>query len=223
MSASNRKAATMVGLVLAWGGTALLLSPAASFLNYSIVGKCLGQILLWMLFASILLIVIFWEKQTVGSLWLKPVRWESVGWGGLLIILHFFLLVPATEWLRKSLGLGGYETGMEQTLSLPMWFRVAAVITAGIVEETIFRAYTITRLTQLSGRLWLAAVLSVTAFAALHIPIWGVGPSFAILLGGAVMTAFFIWKRDLLAMILAHIAIDAWAFVAAPHFSEWWK
>ena len=223
MSAPKRTAASIVGLVLAWGGTALLLSPAANFLNYSIAGKCIGQIALWMLFASTLLIVVFWEKQTIGSLWLKPFRWQSVGWGGFLVLVYLFLLVPATEWLRKSLGLAGYAAGMEQTLALPLWFRVAAVITAGIVEETIFRAYTVTRLTQLSGRLWLAAVLSVTAFAALHIPIWGIGPSFAFLLGGAVMTAFFIWKRDLLAMILAHIAIDAWAFVATPHFSEWWK
>jgi membrane protease YdiL (CAAX protease family) len=100
---------------------------------------------------------------------------------------------------------------------------VIAVFTAGVVEETLVRAYTVTRLTQLAGSLWLAASISVTAFAALHIPVWGVGPSFAFVISGTVMMAFFVWKRDLLAMILAHIAIDAWAFTATPHFSQWWK
>ena len=223
MNDPKRTAASVAGLVLAWGGTALLLSPAADFLNDSITGKCVGQIALWMLFAAILLIVVFWEKQTIGSLWLRPFRWQSVGWGGFLVVVHLFFLVPATEWLRKSLGLAGYAAGMEQALALPLWFRVVAVFTAGVVEEAMFRAYTVTRLARLSGSVWLAAALSVTAFAALHIPVWGIGPSFAFLLGGAVMTAFFIWKRDLLAMIVAHIAIDAWAFVATPHFSEWWK
>ena len=112
---------------------------------------------------------------------------------------------------------------MEKVLGLPLWLRVVAVITAGTVEETLFRGYTVTRLSKLTGSMWLAAALSVTAFAALHIPVWGIGPSFSFLLGGAATTAFFIWRRDLLAMVLAHIAIDAWALAVTPHFFGWWK
>jgi uncharacterized protein len=225
MGDSKKFAASIMGLVLVWGGAALLLSPAAVFIKdpASIAGKCAGQIALWLLFASVLLIVVFWEKQSIGSLWLKPFKWQSVAWGGLLVLVYLFLLFPVTEWLRKMFRLTNYAAGMEQVLALPLWFRVVAVLTAGVVEETLFRAYTVTRLAQLSGSLWLAAALSATAFAAIHIPVWGVGPAFAFLLNGAIMTAFFIWKRDLLAMICAHVVIDAWAFIATPHFSEWWK
>jgi len=225
MSGSNKAAASIAGLVIVWGGAALLVSPAAAFLNdsTSIALKCVGQAALWMLFASVLFIVVFWEKQKPKSLWLKPFGWQSVGWGGGLILAHLLFLFPATEWLREAFGLAGYAAGMEKIIVLPLWFRVVAVITAGVVEETLFRAYTVTRLAQLSGSLWMATMLSAIAFAALHIPVWGMGPSISFFLGGAAATAFFVWKRDLLAMILAHATIDAWALLVTPCFSDWWK
>ena len=46
---------------------------------------------------------------------------------------------------------------------------------------------------------------------------------FITLLGGAAATTFFIWKKDLLAMIVFHAITDAMGLVIAPMFSEWWK
>jgi membrane protease YdiL (CAAX protease family) len=112
---------------------------------------------------------------------------------------------------------------MEKALVLPIWFRVVAVVTAGIAEETLFRGYALTRLARLTGNLWLAAGLSALVFAALHFPVWGAGPSLAFFVGGLATTAFFIWRRDLLAMIIAHIAIDAWGLVVTPLYSQWWS
>jgi uncharacterized protein len=223
MSERRKAAASIIGLALVWGGTMLLISPAATLLKNSILGACLGQGALWMLFSTTLMIVLFWEKQPIDSLWLKPLWWQSACWAAVLFFLNIFVLFPITDWFRTAFRLPGYAAGMEITLAFPVWLRIVAVITAGIVEETLFRSYTITRLGWLSGSTFLGAAVSVTAFAALHIPVWGVGPSMAFLLSGAVMTAFFLWKRDLLIMIIAHIAIDAWALIVTPHFSHWWN
>jgi membrane protease YdiL (CAAX protease family) len=95
------------------------------------------------------------------------------------------------------------------------------LLTAGIVEEILFRGYSVTRILQLSN-VTLAVVLSSAAFAALHLPLWGVGPSLAFFIGGLATTSFFVWRRDLLAMIIAHIAIDAWALLITPAFPHWW-
>jgi membrane protease YdiL (CAAX protease family) len=175
------------------------------------------------LFVAILLIVVLWEKQPLASLWLRPFQWQSLAWAGVLVLASVLILYPATEWARKALGLPGYGAGMEKALALPVWFRVVAVVTAGIVEETLFRGYAVTRLARLTGSLWLAAVLSASVFAALHFPVWGAGPVFHFLIGGVAATAFFIWRRDLLAMIIAHVAIDAWGLVITPLYSEWWR
>ena len=220
-----KRVAPVVGLLVAWGGTALLVSPVARSLSdpSSIVAKCLGQVALWLLLAAVVGIVVLWEKQPLASLWLRPFHWQSVAWAGLLALASILFLFPVTEWVRKAVGLPGYAAGMEKALALPIWFRVAAVVTAGVVEETLFRGYAVTRLARLTGSLWLAAVLSASVFAALHLPIWGAGPSLAFLIGGVATTAFFIWRRDLLTMIVAHAAIDAWALVVTPLYSEWWK
>ena len=215
----------MIGLLVAWGGTALLVSPVARSLGSpsSIVAKCLGQAALWLLFAAVIGIVVLWEKQPLASLWLRPFHWQSTAWAGLLVLAHILLLFPVTEWVRKAAGLPGYAAGMEEALALPAWFRVVAVVTAGVVEETLFRGYAVTRLARLTGSLWLAAAVSASVFAALHLPVWGTGPSLAFLIGGVATTAFFIWRRDLLAMIIAHVAIDAWALVITPLYSTWWR
>ncbi|MGE5530297.1 MAG: lysostaphin resistance A-like protein [Patescibacteria group bacterium] len=220
----RKRLASSIGLLIAWGGTALLLSPAARLPGdpSSIATLCLGQLALWLLFAGVAAIVFLWEKEPPASLWLRPLRWRSFALGGLLFLAHVLLLYPATEWLRNALGLPGYAAGMESVLALPVWFRIIAVLTAGIVEETLFRAYAVTRLARLTGSMWLAVVLSSSVFAALHLPAWGIGPSFSFFAGGLAMTGFFIWRRDLLAMIVAHAAIDAWGLIVSPLFARWW-
>jgi membrane protease YdiL (CAAX protease family) len=111
---------------------------------------------------------------------------------------------------------------METALAYPGELRVFAVLTAGVVEETLFRGFAVTRLLQLGAGMPLAIGVSSAVFAALHLPVWGAGPSLAFFLGGLATTAFFVWRRDLLAMIIAHAAIDMWGLVVSPVISRWW-
>ena len=217
--------AAIAGLAVAWGGTALLVSPWARVLGGPgrLTTALAEQAVLWLLFATVLAIVRLWEKQPLGSLWLRPFRWQSIGWGLLLVAAFALVILPAREWVRRAAGLPGYAGGMEQVLALPLWFRVLAVIGAGIVEETLFTGYAVTRLTLLTGQVWVAAALALMVFCALHVPVWGAGAALAFLVGGVPTIAFFVWRRDLLAMMVAHLTIDAWGLVLAPLFSEWWK
>jgi membrane protease YdiL (CAAX protease family) len=132
------------------------------------------------------------------------------------------VLFPATEWVRRSAGLSDYTIGMETALAHSVWLRIFAAITAGVVEETLFRGFAVTRLTELSGSMLWVVIFSSGVFAVLHLPVWGAGPSLAFFIGSLAMSAFFVWRRDLLAMIIAHAAIDAWALAIGPSFSSWW-
>jgi membrane protease YdiL (CAAX protease family) len=186
------------------------------------VASLLGQLALWLLCATVIGIMMFWERRPLESLWLRPLQWQSFAWAGALIFASIVLVFPVTEWVRKAIGLPGYAAGMETALAHPVWFRILAVLTAGVVEEILFRGYAVTRLAQLTGSLLLAGSLSTLVFAALHLPLWGAGPSLAFFIGGLATTAFFMWRRDLVAMIVAHTAIDAWALLVTPAFSQWW-
>ena len=214
----------VVGLAVAWGGTGVLVSPAAMASSdpSSLAATLLGLLLLWLLCAAVLAIVVFWERKPLESLWLNHFRWQSVAWAAVVVAGSVVVLFPATEWVRTAAGLPGYSGGMERALAQPVWVRLAAVVTAGVVEEILFRGYAVTRLAQLTGSLTLAVLLSSLVFAALHLPVWGPGPSLAFLIGGVATTAFFAWRHDLLAMIIAHVAIDAWGIVITPALSSWW-
>jgi uncharacterized protein len=222
----NRQKAlpAIAGLSVAWGGTALLVSPFARSLGNpaSVVSGLLGQAALWLLCAVVICVVVFWEGEPLASLWLRTLRWQTLAWAAVLIFGSIVLIFPFTEWVRKAAGLRGYAGGVETVLAYPVWFRIMAVITAGVVEEVLFRGYAVTRLARLTGSLSPAVVLSSLVFAALHLPAWGAGPSLAFFIGGLATTAFFVWRRDLAAMIIAHAAIDAWALVVTPTFSRWW-
>ena len=86
-----------------------------------------------------------------------------------------------------------------------MWFRVLLGISGGAIEEIFYRGYAIERLATITGRPWLAGLIAAVIFGLSHIPYWGLGfalaadPPF-----GLLMSAFYLWRRDLLANIFAH-------------------
>ena len=217
--------AAITGLAVAWGGTALLISPASRFLGEptQLSSFLFGQLCLWLLFAIVIGIVRLWERQPLASLWLRPFSVRSVAWGLLLVAINYAVLFPAGEWIRRSAGLSGYAAGMETVMAHPLWARALAVVGAGVVEETLFRGFAVTRLAMLTGRPWLAAALTLLAFLSLHVPLWGWGFAAGGLVGGAAAMAFFLWKKDLLALIVFHAVTDAVGLLVAPAFSEWWK
>src|SRR5947207_9518958 len=182
----------IVGLLVAWGGTALLVSPVAWSARHTapIVTSLLAEVALYLLCGLVVGIVLFWEKKPLASLWLRPFSFQSFFWAGVLLLVYFILIFPATEFVRRDLGLRGYAPGMESVLVLPLWLRIVAVITAGVVEEILFRGYAVTRLANLTGSMALAVVVSTVIFAALHLPVWGAGPSVAFSIGGLATTAF---------------------------------
>jgi membrane protease YdiL (CAAX protease family) len=98
-----------------------------------------------------------------------------------------------------------------------------AVVGAGIGEEIVFRGFSVTRLAILTGRVWLAALVTLLVFYMLHVPVWGWGFALGGFVSGAAAMAFFIWRKDLLAMMVFHMSTDAIGLVVVPMFSEWWK
>ena len=105
---------------------------------------------------------------------------------------------------------------MATALAAPAGLRIIAVITAGVVEDILFIGYAFTRLARLTGSAWLAAAVAAAAAALLHFPHWGVGPVLAFFVTEAIAVGFFVWRRDLLANIVAHVTVDGMALVVMP-------
>jgi membrane protease YdiL (CAAX protease family) len=201
---------TIIGLCFALGGPMLL----ANFGNQlsrnpdSLVSKILQQIALAMLFAIILGIVIFGEQQSLSSIGLHSLRWQSILWG--LIFAGFLILIysPLLVWSMTRLGLAGFEKGLAKLESLPFWYLALAVVIGGVVEEVLYRGYATERLSLLTESYWIGCVLSLIAFGLAHVPLWGWVPAFTTVLSGGLLALFYLSTGDLLTAIVAHIATD---------------
>ena len=77
----------------------------------------------------------------------------------------------------------------------------------GISEEVLYRGYAIERLQSITGSKWIAAAISLILFAAFHFRQGLAGVVLAFVLG-AILTAFYLWKRNLVANITAHFLVD---------------
>jgi membrane protease YdiL (CAAX protease family) len=154
----------------------------------------------------------------------EKLSWSELGFGRFsktftplcaIILTLLFVLVfgPLAATALTKLGLGTFNTGQSQLAGLPKWYLALAIVIVASAEEWLYRAYAIERLQALTGSARLAGTISLLAFALVHVPMWGIGPSLATLVSGAILTLSYIWRRDIVALILAHVATDLWGLL----------
>jgi membrane protease YdiL (CAAX protease family) len=85
-----------------------------------------------------------------------------------------------------------------------------------VSEEVLFRGYAIERLSSTFVRTAIAAPLSIAAFLTLHIPFWGILGAIEFLPWTILITALYVWRRNLPACILMHVLGDAMGLVVIP-------
>jgi len=162
--------------------------------------------------AFLLWVVVKRERLPLSSIGLRFDRpGKSLGWGLALATVIFASLVGILA-AYSSLGIK-YGEGARIAPSLLVTF--LTVVRAGISEEVFYRGFALERLQSLSGSKWIAAAISLLLFAAFHYR-QGLAGIFIALVVGAVITLFYMWKRDLLAAIIAHFLVDFTPNVLLP-------
>ena len=147
------------------------------------------------------------QQLTLSSMGLRRPTIGTVALAAALFVVTLFLLPLVTEPLVEWLGAERRDSAVRELAALPVWFRVATGLMGGAIEETLYRGYAVGRLEALTGRRGLAGAIVVAVFTLAHVPLWGIVFSVvAILPFSALMTAAYVWRRDLLANSAAHIA-----------------
>lgn len=208
---------TWIGVFLALFGPVVVAGPPALLAGDPESPAAVFIVLcsMWALLIVLGGIVTGPERAPLSSLGLRPFRWRTVGLGigaGAATILALLLvLAPFGEETHADI-----ERGVGILTAWPLWLQIMAVLTAGVVEEALYRGYAITRLEFLLGNRVAAASLSLAVFTVVHLPFWGAGSAAAVLAGGLALTLLFLWKRDLLLAIVAHATIDAFSLFVQP-------
>lgn len=220
-SALRSRGWTLAGVSLAVGGPPALaaISPAVTGDTTNLALMVFLQLMFCGIAGLVLLIMLRHERLSWSSVGLRRPDWSTLLTAGLLLASGLLLQALVIAPLVALWGREGVDEGIGQLAALPPWFRLFIGATSGAVEEFLYRGYAIERLGALTGRRIVSAGLATLGFALAHVPTWGFG--FA-LIGdvpfGIMMTAFYLWRRDLVANMVAHSAglVYAMATVGPP-------
>jgi membrane protease YdiL (CAAX protease family) len=172
------------------------------------------ETLLWMSAVALLAIIRRGERLPFSSIGLGTSRWwKSILWG--LIIAVTSGVVGGVLAALTGYGHGPGSAAFEK---LPLWLITLIVLRAGVVEELFYRGYAIERLQAVGLKPVWAAGIPLVIFAFGH---WtGGAANIAIALAlGTILTAFYLWRRDLVANMIGHGLVDFVANVLPALFS----
>jgi len=171
-----------------------------------------NEAIYWALVAATLFYVVRIERRPLASIGLRRVGWRDVG--AALVTAVATIGALAALFLVVFPYFGASEEGnLAQLASAPPWWLAISVLRAGVSEEVLFRGYPIERLLEWSGSRALAILLPLGLFALAHVGPWGWLHLAVAGVGGALLSALYLWRRNLWANILAHCVIDAIAML----------
>lgn len=158
---------------------------------------------MWLVGLSVIAIVRLGERLPLSSIGLTGSRLlQSLLWGILLTVICF---VAAGVFVGVTHFNGGKNA--EALAKLPVWLMTAVVVRAGIVEELCYRGYAIERLHALGLPRAVAAGIPLIIFGVGHWTGGVLNIALALLLG-AILAAFYLWRRDLTANMIGHTLVD---------------
>jgi membrane protease YdiL (CAAX protease family) len=170
--------------------------------------------LIWLCAIALLLIVRRGEQLPLSSIGIGTSRWtKSILWGLVLTVICGLIAVGLVALTHYDGGSGG-----EAFAKLPLWLITLIVVRAGVVEELFYRGYAIERLQALGLNRFVAAGIPLLIFAIAH---WTGGwANIVIALAlGIVLSAFYLWRRDLIANMIGHFMVDFVANVLPKLFA----
>jgi membrane protease YdiL (CAAX protease family) len=139
--------------------------------------------------------------------------WKSLAWG---VVIAVSCVLPAA--LIATLTGYGHGPGSQIFTKLPLWVVFIVTVRAGVVEELFYRGYPIERLKALGFGQIASCAIPLVIFSAAH---WtgGAANILMALVMGAIMTAFYLWRRDLVSNMFGHFLMDFATNVLPAMFS----
>jgi len=207
--------ATWVGLAIALFAMLAIRQVIAFFVpETTFTSALLKESLIWVSALALIVIIRRGERLPMRSIGLGTTRWwKSILWGFIIAIVSAVALLALAHLTGY-----GHGPGSAAFEKLPLWLITAIVCRAGVVEELFYRGYAIERLQMIGlGRFWSVAI-PLMIFSLGH---WTGGAANILIAFAAalILTAFYLWRRDLAANMIGHGLVDFVANVLPKLFS----
>jgi membrane protease YdiL (CAAX protease family) len=213
-SDSPGKISILIGLAVALGGPLLLMTPGVSTHQITNARDDIVAICVQWLIAFILAVIAFTiQRRGRAEFGIRGLGWRDVLASFAGVVTAFVLSGVAGRLVTMPSSL----SNLQKMAAVPLGLRIALVLTAAICEEFIYRGFGIEELAYLTGRRWLAGLLSLTLFTASHAGLYGLSVALIIPgLVGAVLTGLYLWRRNLVSCMLMHAVMDGVFIVLIP-------
>ena len=207
--------ATWVGLAIALFAMVVIRQMFVFFVpEITFASAVLKEALIWVSALALIMIIRRGEHLPMRSIGLGTARWwKSILWGFVLALVSA-VVVGVLAYVTRY----GNGPGSAAFEKLPLWLITAIVLRAGVVEELFYRGYAIERLRMIGlGRFWSIAI-PLVIFSLGH---WSGGAANILIAFAAalILTAFYLWRRDLAANMIGHGLVDFVANVVPALFS----
>jgi CAAX protease family protein len=208
--------ATWVGLTIALFGMLVVRQTVSYFYpTLTFAAAIWKESLIWLCVIALFIVIRKGERQPLSSIGLgTSTIAKSILWG---IVLMLICGALATV-LAVVFHYGGGDKA-EAFGRLPLWLIALICARAGIAEELFYRGYAIERLQALGLNKFWAAAIPLIIFSVGHWTGGGANIIIAFALG-AILSAFYLWRRDLAANMIGHFLVDFVANALPKMFSN---
>lgn len=166
-----------------------------------------SEVAFWLMAVVIVVWVVRVERRPLASIGLVRPTWKGIAWGAAAAFVMVAGLPVVYAVVLPALQTGG-QAPMGNIAHIPKWLSVLLVVRAAVFEELCYRGFAIERLGEMIGSRRLAAMLSLAVFTLVHLYGWNWSHLIVVLYAGLVLTALYLWRRDLVACMVAHFLTD---------------
>jgi uncharacterized protein len=180
-----------------------------------IAARVVAEGAIWLYAAIVLVMALRWEGRTLASIGLRKPTFASLGFAivGVVAMMGAGALAVYVVYglLRQSRHADAQAAAL---VNGSVIYALCLAVRAGVIEEIFFRGLAIEQLTVLTGSRWLSAFLPTAFFVVIHALRFDWIQLVPIAAVSIVLAGLYLWRRDLWANILAHIAVDGVGLVA---------
>ncbi|AEH37067.1 CPBP family intramembrane glutamic endopeptidase [Halopiger xanaduensis] len=186
---------------------ALVALPALTFVGRVLeLSQPVSFALQWLVAIAVIAITVGVEDRPLSSIGFRRPAWIDLGYllaaaaGALLV---FVFTGPLVEALGLPVESG--TSGLGELPGLPL--AIAMAVTAGVVEEILYRGYAIERLLEYSGSALVAGGFTWLAFTLAHAVAWPLGNLLQVAAVTAIFVVVYLRRRTLVPVVGAHVLV----------------
>ena len=170
----------------------------------------------WFIFFTLLF---YWipkvERNNIESIGFRKFRWRYL-WLGVVVYLGVLIASVGSGFALESIGLEPIRSLQSMINQYNPLTLVGLFLTGTIVEEVFYRGYLIERIKFLTGKYWLAGIVSWLLFTLVHIKFFGLGPTLDVSVLSAALVVIYLKEKSIWPCIVIHGINGLFAYLIFP-------